>query len=158
MSRELIILWAGRHRRSEWEQLYSRYRERLGPHLKVQERPIKVRAGLEDKKRLDEEGRAILKALPDPSWAVALDRRGASRTSSQVATWIERLRSDWPHPIVMVIGSDLGLAPEVLERCRERWSFGPLTLPHELARLVLYEQIYRALSIVAGIKYHRQPL
>jgi 23S rRNA (pseudouridine1915-N3)-methyltransferase len=158
MSRDLIILWAGRHRRSEWEQLYSRYRERLGRHLDVQERSIKVRAGLEDKRRLDEEGRAILKALPDPSWAVALDRRGASRTSSQVATWFDRLRSDWPHPIVMVIGSDLGLAPEVLERCRERWSFGPLTLPHELARLVLYEQIYRALSIVAGIKYHRQPL
>jgi len=117
-----------------------------------------VRAGMDDKKRLDEEGKAILKALPRSSWTVALDRRGATRTSNQVATWFDRLRTEWPHPIVIVIGSDLGLAPQVLEKCRERWSFGPLTLPHELARLVLYEQIYRALSIVGGIKYHRQPM
>ena len=158
MSRDLEILWAGRHRRSEWEQLYSRYRERLEPYLEVKERPIKVRAGMDDKKRLHEEGKAILKALPESSWTVALDRRGAQRSSNQVATWFDRLRTDWPHPVVIVIGSDLGLAPQVLEQCRERWSFGPLTLPHELARLVLYEQIYRALSIVAGIKYHRQPL
>jgi 23S rRNA (pseudouridine1915-N3)-methyltransferase len=158
MSREVMILWAGRHRRSEWEQLYSRYRDRLQPYLDLHERPIKVRAGLEDKQRLIEEGKAILKALPKTAWTVALDRRGVKRSSSQVATWFDRLRTDWPHPIVFVIGSDLGLAPQVLERSREQWSFGPLTLPHELARLVLYEQIYRALSIVVGIKYHRQPL
>ena len=158
MSRELKIVWAGRHRRSEWEHLYSRYRQRMAPYLEVQERPVKVRAGLEDRRRLDEEGQAILKALPQASWTVALDRKGATRSSSQVADWFDRLRTDWPHPIVIVIGSDLGLSSKVLEECRERWSFGPLTLPHELARLVLYEQIYRALSIVAGIKYHRQPL
>ena len=50
------------------------------------------------------------------------------------------------------------LSDEVLAQCRERLSFGPLTLPHELARLVLYEQLYRALSITGGIKYHREPL
>ncbi len=57
-----------------------------------------------------------------------------------------------------MIGSDLGLAEEVLRGVRESISLGPLTLPHELARLVLYEQLYRALSIGAGIKYHREPL
>jgi 23S rRNA (pseudouridine1915-N3)-methyltransferase len=60
--------------------------------------------------------------------------------------------------LVFLIGSDLGLAKSVLDQARERLSFGPLTLPHELARLVLLEQLYRGLAISAGIKYHRVPL
>ena len=97
-------------------------------------------------------------AVPDPAWVVALDRTGRGRSSEELAAWLARLRADWPHPVAFVIGSDLGLAKEVLENARERISLGPLTLPHELARLVLYEQLYRALCIEAGIKYHRQPL
>ena len=68
------------------------------------------------------------------------------------------LQRDWPHPVVFILGSDLGLAPSVSKACRESLSLGPMTLPHELARLVLYEQLYRALSIQARIKYHREPL
>jgi 23S rRNA (pseudouridine1915-N3)-methyltransferase len=89
---------------------------------------------------------------------VALDRRAKSLSSPELATWLARLREEWPHSIVFLLGSDLGLDRGLVRECRGRLSFGPMTLPHELARLVLYEQLYRALSITAGIKYHRGPL
>lgn len=97
-------------------------------------------------------------ALPEPSWTIALDRRGKAVSSKQLARRLADLNETWPHAIGFLVGSDLGLSESVLERCRERLSFGPVTLPHELARLVLYEQLYRALSILGGIKYHREPL
>ena len=89
---------------------------------------------------------------------IALDRRGKALSSLELAGRLETLREEWPHPVAFLLGSDLGLSKAVLQNARERLSFGPMTLPHELARLVLYEQLYRALSIRAGIKYHREPL
>jgi 23S rRNA (pseudouridine1915-N3)-methyltransferase len=79
-------------------------------------------------------------------------------SSVELAQELGRLREDWPHPIAFLLGSDLGLHPEVLEAARQSLSLGPLTLPHELARLVLYEQLFRVVTMDAGIKYHREPL
>jgi 23S rRNA (pseudouridine1915-N3)-methyltransferase len=70
---------------------------------------------------------------------------------------VARWRREWPRPVVFFLGSDLGLDPDLAARCRLRLSLGPLTLPHSLARLVLLEQLYRALSILEGIQYHRKP-
>ncbi len=75
--------------------------------------------------------------------------------SEAFAERLRRLEETWPHALVFVLGSDLGLARDVLDRANEKLSLGPMTLPHELARLVLYEQIYRAATIRSGIKYHR---
>lgn len=79
-------------------------------------------------------------------------------SSVELARELKRLREDWPHPVGFLLGSDLGLHREVLEVSRQRLSLGPLTLPHELARLVLYEQLFRAVAMDAGINYHRGPL
>jgi 23S rRNA (pseudouridine1915-N3)-methyltransferase len=158
MARELIVVWAGRHRRDEWEALCGRYRDRIRGFAGVRDVPVKVAKGGPDKVRLDAEGRALLEALPDPCWSIALDRRAREVGSRQLADRLRGLREEWPHSVAFVVGSDLGLSREVLDACRESLSLGPLTLPHELARLVLYEQIYRALSILGGIKYHREPL
>lgn len=157
MARQLLILWAGRHQREPWERLCAGYRSRIERFLEVRDHWIKVRAGA-GRARRRAEGQAMLAALPEPCWTVALDRRGRARGSSQLARWLDRRLTDWPHPLAFVLGSDLGLAAEVGEAARETLSLGPLTLPHELARLVLYEQLYRALSITSGIKYHREPL
>jgi 23S rRNA (pseudouridine1915-N3)-methyltransferase len=101
------------------------------------------------------EGEALLSALPDPVWLVAVDPRGAARTSEAFAAELARLKREWPHPVAFALGSDEGLAPAVCERARQVLSLGPMTLSHELARLVLYEQLYRALAIAAGSKYPR---
>lgn len=155
MGREIVILWAGRHRRDPWESLCGRYRERIARFGPIREQVVKTRSG---PARREAEAEALVAAMPDPAWAVALESDGRAMTSERFAAWLERIERDWPHPLVFVIGSDLGLGRAVLDSCRERLSLGPMTLPHELARLVLYEQVYRALCIRAGIKYHREPL
>ena len=158
MAREILVVWVGRHLRSPWEALCADYRERITRHAPVREIQVKVRGGGDDRSRLRSEGEALLAALPSPSWPVVLDRRGKARDSLALSRWLKGRRTDWPHPLAFLIGSDLGVSKEVQQRSRESISLGPLTLPHELARLTLYEQIYRGLSIEAGIKYHRLPL
>jgi 23S rRNA (pseudouridine1915-N3)-methyltransferase len=158
MARELIVVWAGRHRRDEWEHLCSRYRDRISAFIDISDRPVKTTRGGPDKVRVALEGEALLAALPESCWVIALDRRGKALDSIELSRRVRKLREEWPHPVAFLLGSDLGLSTAVLEAARERLSFGPMTLPHELARLVLYEQLYRALSIPAGIKYHREPL
>ena len=157
MGRELCVLWAGRHRRDDWDRLCGRYRQRIERFLPVRERAVRV-AARSSRERIVAEATVLRQALPDPAWTIALDRRGRQRSSTDLAAWLERLREDWPHPVVFLVGSDLGLERSLVGECRESLSLGAMTLPHQLARLVLYEQLYRALSINAGIKYHRGPL
>lgn len=158
MGRELLILWAGRRRRDSWDRMCRPYQERIRRQTPLTESIVRVGGGGEGRSRRQAESRALLTALPSPCWPVAVDRRGVARSSRELADWLGRLRGEWPHPIAFLLGSDVGLSSEVMAKARDSLSFGPLTLPHELARLVLYEQLYRALSIRAGMKYHRPRL
>lgn len=106
--------------------------------------------------RLAAEGRAILAALPSPCRLVVLDRDAKPTSSEELARRLESWREEWPHPVVFAVGSDLGLANEVSKRSDWRLSFGPITLPHEMARLILWEQLYRAVAISSGSSYHRK--
>ncbi len=158
MGRELAVLWAGRHQRSNWEEICASYRKRIARFAPVRDVPVRARAGAEDPQRQKLEGAALLAALPPSAWSFALDSRGEALSSEQLADRLARLKREWPHPVAFLIGSDLGLDRAVLDGARAVLSFGPLTLSHELARVVLYEQLYRALSIEAGMSYHREPL
>jgi 23S rRNA (pseudouridine1915-N3)-methyltransferase len=157
VGRDLLVVWAGRHQRPVWEQICADYRKRIGRLAPVRDVPIRVRSDAADPKRRREEGRAILTALPPSTWTIALDVAGDAVSSDELARRLARLRSSWPHPVAFLIGSDLGLDPAVLAAARERLSLSPLTLSHELARVVLYEQLFRVLSITAGMSYHRAP-
>lgn len=158
MARELLIVWAGRHQRSHWEEICASYRNRIARLATVRDLPVRARASPDDPQRLRAEGQALLSALPEPVWAFALDSRGESLSSEQLAERLAHLKSEWPHPVAFLIGSDLGLDRAVRVKARQVLSLGPMTLSHELARVVLYEQIFRALSIEAGMGYHREPL
>jgi 23S rRNA (pseudouridine1915-N3)-methyltransferase len=88
------------------------------------------------------------------AWRVALAPGGrAPRSSDDLARWLAG-RLEVPRPVAFLIGGAAGLAPDLLGRADERLSLGPLTLPHQLARVVLAEQLYRALTILAGHPYH----
>jgi 23S rRNA (pseudouridine1915-N3)-methyltransferase len=162
VGRELVVAWLGRHqKRDRWETLCEDYRGRVARFAPVRDLPVRARAvgeGRENEDRLRREGEALLRALPSQTLLIALDRQGEMLSSERWATELRRLWTEWPHALAFALGSDLGLGQEVLRAARFRWSLGPLTLPHELARLVLYEQLYRALSIGAGMHYHRGPL
>ena len=101
------------------------------------------------------EGERLLKRLPAGAHVVALDReRGRAFSSEELARRLDSLGVSGRSHVAFVIGGPLGLSPEVLGRADERLSFGKITLPHALARLVLLEQLYRAVKIVRGEKYH----
>jgi 23S rRNA (pseudouridine1915-N3)-methyltransferase len=158
MAREWWVVWAGRHRRDRWDELCDEFRTRVERQVVAREVAVKARAGADRSgaERLEAEGVAILAALPRPCRIVALDRDAPPASSEKLSERLDRWKAEWPHPIAFVVGSDLGLAPAVLERAEWRLSFGPLTLPHELARLVLWEQLYRATAISSGSAYHRK--
>jgi 23S rRNA (pseudouridine1915-N3)-methyltransferase len=158
VGRELVVLWAGRHQRSNWEEICESYRKRIARLAPVRDVPVRARAAADDPQRLKAEGQALLAAIPALAWSFALDGRGDMLSSEQLAERLARLKKEWPHPIAFLIGSDLGLDRPVLDAARMVLSLGPLTLSHELARTVLYEQLFRALSIEAGMSYHREPL
>ncbi len=152
---EIAVVWVGR-RREPWEALCGDYRRRIERFAPVRELVVRPARG-DDRTRLRLEGKAIRSALPADAWTVALDRGGRPLSSTGLATEVGRLRSEWRRPVVWIVGSDLGLDRNLVNSCRFRLSLGPLTLAHELARLTLYEQIYRAFTILEGINYHRRP-
>lgn len=153
--REVLVVWVGRHRRDDWERLCERYRERIARVMPIRDVPVRSRSRQEGERRLAEEAEQILAALPDPCWLVALDRRGKHLTSQGLAKRLSRWRREYPHPVAFVLGSDLGLGRPVLEVARLVLALSPMTFSHELARVVVYEQLYRAASIQAGTGYHR---
>jgi 23S rRNA (pseudouridine1915-N3)-methyltransferase len=85
---------------------------------------------------------------------VALEVSGSSMSTSELSVWLNaKLRQ--AKPVALLIGGPNGLSPACLERAEERWSLSPLTLPHALVRILVAEQLYRAMSFAAGHPYHR---
>lgn len=101
------------------------------------------------------ESERLLRRIPDGAYVIALDReRGRLTSSEDLSSLLVSLGTGGRSHIVFIIGGALGLSPEVLERSGAVISFGPITLPHALARVVLLEQLYRAVKISRGEKYH----
>lgn len=92
--------------------------------------------------------------IPQDSRVIALSARGEPWSSKEIAELTGRWEMEG-RDVTFVIGDADGLPAEVLQRAERQWSLGPLTLPHELARVVVYEQLYRAHTIRRGEKYHR---
>lgn len=97
----------------------------------------------------------LARRLPPRHKLWALDERGKELTSEQLAESLERLMNAGEHGVTLVVGGADGLPRELTARADFVWSLGRLTLPHRLARLIVLEQLYRALSILRGEPYHR---
>jgi 23S rRNA (pseudouridine1915-N3)-methyltransferase len=104
--------------------------------------------------QLTEEAGRLGARIPEGSTLVVLTRDGAGWSSTDLARQLER----WAlaaRPLVLMIGGSHGIHPSLLTRASSRWSLGPLTLPHELARVVVLEQLYRGFTILKGEPYHK---
>lgn len=101
------------------------------------------------------EGERILSKLSPDTYVIALAINGKMKTSEQMAADLESLMTYGKSKIAFVIGGSLGLNNEVLKRADEQQSFGKMTLPHQLMKLVLVEQIYRSFRIMKGEPYHK---
>jgi 23S rRNA (pseudouridine1915-N3)-methyltransferase len=136
---------------------FLEYQKRLRAPLvlELEEIPVATRrAGENPQRAIAREGANMLAALGPKDHVVALEVSAPQRSTEAVSIWLaERLRA--AKPLALLIGGPDGLAPECIERADESWSLSPLTLPHALVRIVLAEQLYRAMSLLAGHPYHR---
>jgi len=135
------VVAMGRVRDAALRAACDEYLERLRRYTRVEEREVK------------EEAR-VLEAVPDGSRLIALSRSGEEWTSAQLAEWTARWEMDG-RDVALAIGGADALPEAVLRQAERVWSLSRLTLPHELARVVLYEQLYRAYTIRRGEPYHR---
>jgi 23S rRNA (pseudouridine1915-N3)-methyltransferase len=151
---DVALLAVGRLR-PYFREACDDYLRRLRRYARVREVEVKEasRAPAPAAQR-EEEAERLLEKVPAGATVVALDRAGTPWTSEELAKRVERWQLA-ARPIALVIGGSHGLAPGLLAAAALRWSLGPLTLPHELARIVVVEQLYRAWTILRGEPYHK---
>ena len=106
-------------------------------------------------KRMIEESIALTSIIPDRAITIILDERGESLDSATLASRLGRWRDDGRPATIFIIGGDDGLAPALRDKASLKLAFGAATWPHQLVRVMLLEQIYRAISILSGHPYHR---
>ena len=102
------------------------------------------------------EAAALLKQIPKGAVLVVLDESGRQWSSQELARWIDEQKTRSHSSIAFILGGPDGLAKSLTQSAHRVWSLGRLTLPHELARLVMLEQLYRAGTVLAGHPYHRE--
>ncbi|MGN6391479.1 MAG: 23S rRNA (pseudouridine(1915)-N(3))-methyltransferase RlmH [Gemmatimonadales bacterium] len=141
--------------RPGYREICDDYVRRLGRTVRVREVEVREasRAPTAAAQRAEEAARLLARG-PVGARLVALARAGSPWTSVELARRLEAWRRE-ARPVALVIGGSTGLAPGLLASAADRWSLGPLTLPHELARVVVVEQLYRATTILRGDPYHK---
>lgn len=139
------------------KQGFDEYAQRLQHKLPLQltELALGPRGKSADPKRaIADEGQRMYAALPKQARVIALDNRGEHWSSEALAKHLSAWLQDG-RDLAFLIGGPDGLAPQCLMVAHQKWSLGPLTLPHALVRIVLAEQLYRAVSMLGNHPYHR---
>jgi 23S rRNA (pseudouridine1915-N3)-methyltransferase len=157
----LVVVSIGRLKQGPERELAERYRERFDDiGRKLGFRGLEIHEIPESRARdaatrMAEEAAAITAAIPDKSVLVALDERGDNLGSEAFAKHLGHWRDDTVANTVFAIGGADGLSPDLRRRAKLRIAFGSATWPHQMVRVMLLEQIYRAATILAGHPYHR---
>lgn len=153
----ITLIAVGKLKESFWRDACAEYLKRLRPYadVKVAEVADRDPSRLGEARALTEEGEDVLRAIPDGAHVVALDIGGRAVSSEQFSAHLSELGLSGRSLVAFVIGGSHGLSQDVLARADERLSFGPMTLPHNLARVVLLEQLYRAFRIARNEPYHK---
>ena len=157
----LAIIAIGKLKQGPERELAQRYHERfddtgrkLGFRGLIVHEIAESRAR-ETPTRISEEASAIAALIPDRAAIIAMDERGDNIDSATLATTLGRWRDESVPDTIFMIGGADGLSPELRRKAKMRIAFGAATWPHQMVRVMLLEQIYRAATILAGHPYHR---
>jgi 23S rRNA (pseudouridine1915-N3)-methyltransferase len=157
----LVVAAIGRSKDGPERELAERYRKRAeqaGRRIGFRDTElveIRESRAQEVGKRMIEESIALTNVIPDKAIIIILDERGESLDSATLASRLGRWRDDGRPAAVFIIGGADGLAPALRDKASLKLAFGSATWPHQLVRVMLLEQIYRAMSILSGHPYHR---
>ena len=152
----VTLLTVGRPRDRAFLALCDDYLRRCRPLFRVTWDSVSAgdpRGSQLPERAVASEGQRLLRKLGPGALDVAVDESCTRRSSQALARWLGELR-DGGRSLRLVVGGAFGLAPEVRQHCRQALSLSPMTLPHELALLVLAEQLYRAKTLLAHEPYH----
>ena len=138
---KLRIVWVGKTKNPQQAKLCEDYIGRIRHFLRLEIAEVKEAK--------------LLAELDSSDRVVALDPKGKSWTSEQFAKFVQQHMTSDPRSLTFVIGDFAGLPPEVKKRADVQWSLSPLTFTHDLTRVLLLEQIYRALSIIHNLPYSK---
>lgn len=158
---KITIVCVGKIKESFYRDAMAEYGKRLGKYCRLEivevsdeKTPDGAGALLEEQIK-EKEGRRILEKLREDAFVCTLEIDGKKLSSEGLAQWMEKLAVGGTSHIMFVIGGSLGLHESVSRRADLRLSFSDMTFPHQLMRVILTEQIYRAFRIIHGEPYHK---
>ena len=158
---QIRVVAIGKIKEKFLQEGIAEYEKRLRPYVKLQvveiaeeKRPASASPAIEALAK-EKEGERILAAIPGGSFVIALDIKGQSWSSEELAVSLGERELSGHNHLVFLIGGDLGLSPAVLARSNLRLSLSQMTFTHPMARLLLLEQVYRAFRILRGDPYHK---
>lgn len=157
----IAIITVGKLKEKYLKDGIAEYAKRLGAYCQLNivevadEKAPEQLSDTEAELIKQKEGERILAKVPQDSHVIALAIEGKSLSSEQLASQIEQLATYGTSKITFIIGGSLGLSKEVMQRANSTLSFSKMTFPHQLMRLILVEQVYRAFRIMKGHAYHK---
>ncbi len=157
----VTIVCVGRLKEKYWTDAVNEYSKRLSRYvsLKITELPDeKAPENLSEaqkKQVIEKEGARILKSIPDGSFVISLEINGKNLSSEELADFMNKKMTGGVSSVTFVIGGSLGLSSEVTKKAGFHLSFSKMTFPHQLMRVILLEQIYRAEKIMSNEPYHK---
>jgi 23S rRNA (pseudouridine1915-N3)-methyltransferase len=155
------IVAVGKLKEKYWTDGIAEYMKRLGPYAKMQITEVADEKAPDNMSEAEEEqvkvkeGERILAQIKSDAFVFVMAIEGQPWSSEQLAQQVEQLGVNGRSHIVFVIGGSNGLSPSVVKRADQQISFGRITYPHQLMRLILVEQVYRVFKIIRREKYHK---
>jgi 23S rRNA (pseudouridine1915-N3)-methyltransferase len=152
------LIWIGSNADGEYREAIERYVERIRHFFPIEVIELKPEKSRHEKSRaaiMHADSAKLIAAIPPQGLTVVLDERGDCIDSLKFSKWLERATTDQPYGVNFVLGGDVGFDESVRKRADKLLSLSAMTLPHQLARVVLAEQIYRACTLMRNIGYHK---
>ncbi len=152
----LSVIAVGKLKEEHWRDAQDLYARRLAPYAKLDVVEVEAEAfgrSVTAERAMATEAERLAKRIPAGAFTIALDRRGKPLDSQAFAGAIADAGRNGRH-VALLIGGAAGIDPALLGRADARISFSPLTFTHEMARVILLEQLYRAMTILTGKAYH----
>jgi 23S rRNA (pseudouridine1915-N3)-methyltransferase len=152
------VLWVRSNTDSEFAAAIERYVNRIRHFFPIEVTEIAAERGRQsesDVAIMRAESARLMAALPAKGHVTVLDERGRHMDSLKFAKWLERMTIEQPHGVAFVMGGDVGLDETIRQRADTLLALSAMTLPHQIARVVLLEQIYRACTLMRNIPYHK---
>lgn len=151
------IIAVGRLKEPHWREAQEEYLRRLSPSMRIDVVEVEAEAlsaTVTAPQAMRTEAERLRRRVPDGATLVALDRTGKASDSEGFAAMLEELGGRGEH-LAFIIGGSAGIDPALLKEAHRRVSFSAMTFTHEMARVILLEQLYRATAILSGKPYHR---